>query len=186
MIDFGILTKDQAKLYCKNYAAGVPLRANWLMTEVQATESNLSVMQDKANLDELWSWLHDRILIESPTQLVLLTPLPEDDPQTGRRPPWASPDEPNPYLSDGLLWIIEAIGCHLAVLMKAQYPKIYWDIYEAPRSFKDVNQYRTMLYGAPVSPVDPARMVYGGVIDNVIHNNKWDPGALSAALRYVT
>ena len=31
-----------------------------------------------------------------------------------------APDQPNPYLSDGALWLIEGLGCHLAMLVIAE------------------------------------------------------------------
>lgn len=53
---------------------------------------------------------------EGATGSRLVVPLPDDDPQAGPRPSWHDAERGNPYLSDGALWLIEGLGCHLGML----------------------------------------------------------------------
>lgn len=186
MIDFGTWSLKQAEEYCASYAKGVALRAEWLGREVAATSDlDTTALTGEAGLMELWRWFGHRLTTEGPTRLTLRTPLPDDDPQHGQRPPWQAPNKTNPYLSDGALWLIEGIGCHLAMVAMDNCPEAEWEVYRAPKRRKDFNQHRTQLFGVPGGPAEPSRMVYGDVIGPVIHNEDWRDDALVRLYHYL-
>jgi hypothetical protein len=138
-------------------------------------------------LGPLWTWTTGRFDSEGATGLALCAPLPDDDPQGVPRPPWHAPDRPNPYLSDGALWLIEGLGCHLATLVTAACPEARWDVYRAPSSTRDVNQNRTMLHGLPNgAAADPSSMVYSQVIKTTIHGKPWAADSLDLLYRHLT
>ncbi len=162
MNDFGSLTMAQARAYAAAYAQGAPLRAQWLAGEVAATGGSAELLADPSALTGLWEWLVDRIgSSDGPASVPLATDLPDDDPQVGPRPPWHD-QKPNRYMSDGLLWLVDAIGCHLAGLAQRVFPDATWEVHQAP-SKRDVNNRRTVLtpVGTSKGFADPARMVYG-------------------------
>lgn len=184
MIDFSTWSLNDAKEYAQAYSSAVRLRDGWLAEEVAATRGPLKAVQGPEGLQELWRWATRRIDKEGPATLTLATSLPGADPQAGPRPPWSSPDQPNPYLSDGLLWLIDALGCHLAAMAMDAEPDARWEVYRAPNR-RDVNQNRTMLAGVPGAPADPASMVYGQVIGHVVHGKAWKRAALSELYHYL-
>lgn len=186
MIDFGTWPLKQAEVYCAAYAAGVAFRAEWLGDEVAATSAlDASALAGEQGLTVLWRWFGDRLLTEGSTELTLRTPLPADDPQHGQRPPWQAPDKPNRYLSDGTLWLIEGIGCHLATMAMDVYPEAEWAVYRVAKRHRDINQHGTKLFGVPGGPSEPSRMVYGAVIGPVVHNEDWRDDALVDLYHYL-
>lgn len=187
MIDFGTWTKKAATAYRDAYAAAVPLRAAWLAREAAASSCDAAALDGPRGLGLLWMWTMRRFESEGAAGLALREPLPDDDPQRGPRPPWHAPDQPNPYLSDGALWLIEGLGCHLSLLVTAACPDAHWDVYRAPSSTHDVNQNRTMLHGLPNgAPADPSSMVYSQVIKTTIHGKPWAADALDVLYRHLT
>jgi hypothetical protein len=187
MIDFGTWTKASASAYRDTYAVGVPVRAAWLGREVEASGGAAASLDGPGGLDRLWAWVVRRFEEEGATGLTLVAPLPDDDPQAGRRPPWHDPARANPYLSDGALWLIEGLGCHLAMLTMHACPQARWELYRAPSSTRDVNQNRTMLHDLPKgTPSDPSSMVYSQVIRTTIHDEPWAADALGMLYRYLT
>lgn len=184
MIDFGVWSAADAREYCALYSRAVPLRAEWLAREVEASGGDPAWCAGYDGLDSLWQWLHRRLQTEGPADLRRRTNLPADDPQRGERPPWHSPEQPNPYLSDDALWLIDALGCHLGVLAKRCHPDAEWKV-DRPSNRKDINFNRTRLFGVPGGPSDPAQMVYGAVIRTVIHDQPWDTGELSRLYHYL-
>lgn len=185
MIDFGTWKRPVAAAYCRHYAEAVPLRATWLAGEIAATGGTIDDLSEPSSLDQVWAWLTDLVDREGPRSVTLRTALASDDPQLGDRPPWWAPDRPNPYLSDGLLWIIEAVGCHLATVAQHGFPESTWNVYTSANR-RDVNQHRTQLFGVPGGPAEPTRMVYGEVIGHVVHGEPWRPDALSRLHAYLT
>lgn len=185
MIDFGELKRPQAEAYCRDYADAVPIRAAWLAGELSAAGVDTDDLSEPSSLDRIWVWLTGLVDREGPLGVTLHTTLPNDDPQAGERPPWWVPDRPNPYLSDGLLWLVEAIGCHLATVARRSFPASTWGVYTSPNR-RDVNNHRTQLFGVPGGPAEPSRMVYGEVIGHVVHGEPWRPDALSRLYAYLT
>jgi hypothetical protein len=51
------------------------------------------------------------------------------------RPPWCDPARPNPYRSDGALWLIDASGCALATLVLKDVPGARWEVYRMPKRY---------------------------------------------------
>ena len=130
--------------------------------------------EGREGLVALWGWLVDQV------------GHPDDGIAPPGRPPWYSPDVANPYLSDRALWLIDAVGTHLAEVARAANPGAYWDVYRVAPKLKDVDQHRTMLHGLPVPPADPVQMVYGIVIGIVLHGKPFEPGALATLCDYLT
>ena len=184
MIDFGTWKVAAAREYCERYSQAAPGRAAWLAGEYRATGGAPELVGTSDDLDPLWRWLRERISAEGANAVELKTDLPADDPHLGNRPPWHDPHTQNPYLSDGLMWIVEGMGCYLAELAAHVSPGAEWRVYRAPNR-RDFNQNRTMLFDVVGAPVDPSRMVYTAVIGPVIHNDQWDGGALSNLYRYM-
>lgn len=178
MIDFGIWPLREAKRYRDQYAAAVPLREQWLASELAMTGGNPAWLDRSEGLADLWTWATRRIDTEGPTELVLATVQPDGDPQPGPRPPWHAQDKQNPYLSDGVLWLVDLLGCHLAALVLDELPDARWDLYRAPSRRRDVQQNRTVLVDVASGRSDPAQMVYGEVIDHVYHGEPWRKDAL--------
>ncbi len=185
MIDFGTWTRSLADAYCRDYADAVPIRAAWLARELSAAGVDTVYRSEPASLDRVWAWLTGLIDREGPLAVELRTALPDDDTQAGERPPWWAPDRPNPYLSDGLLWLIEATGCLLATTVRHRFPASKWDVYTSPNR-RDANNNRTQLFGVPGGPAEPSRMVYGEVIGHVVHGEPWRPDALSLLHAHLT
>jgi hypothetical protein len=52
------------------------------------------------------------------------------------RPRWCDPARPNPYRSDGALWLIDAGGCALATLVLKDVPGACWEGYRIPQAFQ--------------------------------------------------
>jgi hypothetical protein len=171
MIDFGVLDRAAAQAYCDAYAyaAAVPERVRWLRSAVLRTGGPANAVDGSpGSLDPLWTWAWQRL--REPGGPVVDLP---------GRPPWYSPDRPSRYLSDGALWIIDALGCYLAALAQQAIPAAEWAVYRMPKKYKDIDQNRAMLFGLPRErPADPARMVYGDVIGTVIHGEPVDPLSL--------
>lgn len=184
MIDFRAWPVRRARAYAAAYAAAAPSRVQWLVGEVAATRGTAAATKGPDGLAALWRWTCRRFDREGPTTLKLATPLPTDDPQAGPRPPWYDPDRPSPYLSDAALWLIDALGCHLAMLALRAHPEARWDVYRADNPL-DAKQNRAVLVGIPGGPADPAMMVYGEVIDHMIHGERWRRDALSHLYRYL-
>lgn len=178
MIDFGTWPLREARQYCDQYAAAVPTREQWLATELAMTGGNPTWLEGPDGLEHLWAWATRRIDTEGPTSLTLTTAQPEDDLQPGPRPPWHAQDKENPYLSDGVLWLVDLLGCHLARLVLDEVPDAHWDVYRAPSRRRDVKQHRTVLVDVGSDRSDPAQMVYGEVIGHVYHGKPWRPDAL--------
>jgi len=141
------------------------------------------LLADPSHLPQLWGWATS--LIDSgPTSARLVTPQPSDDPQPGIRPPWHDQDSPNPFLSDGVLWLIELLGAHLATLTCLALPEAHWDVYRAHRRrSNDVFQHRTKLFGTsdPLGS-DPSGMIYTAVIGHVYHRKPWSQRETLASL----
>lgn len=152
--------------------------------EVTASGGETTWCDGPEGLGALWQWFDGRLREAGPTGLVPAAPLPAADPQAGARPPWHSPDQPNPYLSDGALWLIEGLGCHLATLAMCSHQGAGWEVYR-PSNRRDVNFNRTRLVGVPGGPADPAQMIYGAVVRTVIHSQPWEPGELSRLFHYL-
>jgi len=174
VIDFGELPLREAKAYCTTYTAGIPERLEWLRSTLRTTGGPIDAMEaGREGLGALWPWLVDQI----------------DHPGGGSpppvRPPWHSQDATNPYLSDRTLWLIDAIGCHLAEIVRAVVPDARWDVYRVGARFKDVDQHRTMLHGLPGRPADTVQMVYGRVIGMVLHGKPYKPDALEGLYDYL-
>ena len=169
MIDFGILDAATAQAYRDAYVAACPERVAWLRSEVTRRGGPAAAVDGSPDsLGPLWAWLQGR-LGEPGGPLVDLP----------GRPPWYDPQRPNPHLSDGALWLIDAVGCYLAALVTEAFPEARWEVYRVAKKFKDVNQNRTMLVGLPGGrPADPARMVYGAVVRSVVHGEVPDRLAL--------
>ena len=184
MIDFGVWSAAEAREYCEQYSLAVPIRAEWLSSEVEASGGDPAWCRDAGGLDPLWQWFAGRLRSEGPTGVRRRVELPAGDPQPGARPPWHSPDQPNPYLADDALWLIDALGCHLGVLAALCHPEAEWKV-DRPSNRKDINFNRTRLFGVPGGPSDPAQMVYGATIRTVIHDQPWKPGELSRLYHYL-
>lgn len=150
MIDFGVLDKETAQAYCEALVAACPVLVTWLRDEIARTGGPVAAVDGTPDsLVALWEWLQRR-LAEPGGPTVNLA----------GRPPWYNPARPNPYLSDGALWLIDAVGCYLADLVTAAVPGARWEVYRVAKKLKDVNQNRTMLVGLPGGrPADPAQMV---------------------------
>ncbi len=174
MIDFGVLDRTAAQEYCDAYAAAIPERVRWLREEVLRTGGPDAVDGKLESLEPIWAWTWKRL--REPGGPCVDLP---------GRPPWYSQDRSNPDLSDGALWIIDALGCYLAALAQQAVPAAEWAVYRMPRKYKDIDQNRAMLFGLPRErPADPARMVYGDVIGTVIHGEPVDPLSLRPVLRF--
>lgn len=169
MIDFGVLDRAAAQEYRDAYVAACPERVAWLRLEVSRTGGSAAAVDGSpASLGPAWEWLLRRL--GEPGGPVVDVP---------GRPPWYDPERPNPYLSDGALWLIDAMGCYLAALVTDAVPKARWEVYRVAKKYKDVDQNRTMLVGLPGGrPADPAGMVYTAVILTVVHGEEPDPQAL--------
>jgi hypothetical protein len=98
-------------------------------------------------------------------------------------------------MSDGALWLIDAVGCALATLVLADVRGARWDVCRMPGSYLDVMQHCTILTGLPkgchsdqdmVFGPDPIGMVYGAVIGPVIHGQRWERGALRGLYDHLT
>jgi hypothetical protein len=179
MIDFGSWDLASAQAYHQEYVTAVPKRVSWLREEVRRTGGpEAAVDGTPESLVPLWDWLRKRL--GEPGGPAVDLP---------GRPPWYDPDpaRPNPYLSDGALWLIDAIGCVLATLVLADVPGARWEVYRMPKRFKDIMQHRTVLTGLPkAGPADPIRMVYTAVIRSIIHGEPWDPRAMRGRYDYLT
>lgn len=174
MIDFGTLTLDQAKAYCEAYTSSLSERLQWLRSELVRTGGPVDAVEaPREGLVPLWSWLLGQI------------GAPEDGTRPGR-PAWHSADKGNPYLTDRDLWLIDAVGTHLAELVRTSVAEARWDVYRPPRDLRDVNQNRTMLHGLPGRPADPIQMVYGEVIGRVQHGEPEQPAALVRLFDFMT
>ncbi|MPV38553.1 hypothetical protein [Georgenia subflava] len=169
MIDFGTLDRAEAQAYHEAYVAAVPDRVAWLAREVRRTGGpEAAVDGSPESLGPLWAWLRGRLEEQGGPRVDL-----------PGRPPWYDPARPNPHLGDGALWLVDAVGCYLAVLVLSAVPDARWELYRVAKRFKDVMQNRTVLAGSALGrPADPARMVYTAVIRTVIHDEPWDPAAL--------
>lgn len=185
MIYFGDWEIEQAREYAELYAAAVPGRAKWLRREYEASGGAPELTGSRSDLLHLWAWLRDRIDSAGPTGVQLSVDLPREDPQLASAPPWENLERPNQYLSGGLLWLIDALGCYLAELTAVERPEVAWDVYRASNQ-RDLNQNRTRLFGVVgQGSVDPAQMVYGAVIGPVIHKEPWQDEALLDLYRYM-
>ena len=179
MIDFGTWPIGEARRYRDEYAAAVPLREDWLAEELTSTGGDRDWLSGPEGLPSLWLWFTRRLDKEHPGGPVLHAMQPEKDPQPGDRPPWYVTSGMPTYVSDGALWLIELLGCHLATLVLDGLPGAHWDVYVVPKRRRDVDQHRTMLNGVGSRWSDPARMVYGEVIGHVLYGKPWAPTALS-------
>lgn len=185
MIHFGDWSATQAADYCDKYSAAVPGRAEWLVREYETTGGTPALRGDQADLDHLWSWLRDRIASEGALGVSLATEPLADDPQAGPMPPWQDPEKPNPYLSGGLLWIVDALGCYLAALVAKVRPDAEWNVYRSPNQH-DFNQNRTQLFGVEGGgSVDPAGMVYTALIGPILNGKPWDDAGLADLFAYM-
>lgn len=167
MIDFGVLEPAAAQAYCDAYAAAVPDRVAWLEHEVTRT-GGPPLRRTPDDLVPAWEWAWQRLREPGGPSVDL-----------PGRPPWYSAERANPYLSDGALWLVDALGCYLATLAQDAVPEARWGVHRVAKRLKDVDQQRTMLMGLPGErPADPTRMVYGEVIGPVVHGEPVDPRAL--------
>jgi hypothetical protein len=97
------------------------------------------------------------------------------------------PGAPEPYLSDGDLWLIDALGCALATLVLADVLGARWRLYRMPKRYKDALQNCTVIAGLPKGrEADPNSIVYSAVIRSVIHGQPWEPEALRGLYEYPT
>ncbi len=172
MLDFDEMTLEDARAYCERYAAAVPVRERWLADELAARGEGAALLAGRDQLPGLWTWACD-MFDSGPTSLRLLVSQPVNDPQPGVRPPWYSQERPSPYFSDGALWLIELLGAHLATLLMADEPALYWDVYRVPKRLRDFNQHRIKLFGIWPDGVELAQMVYSSVIGRVHYGNPW-------------
>lgn len=181
MIDFGVWSRDEAKAYRDAYAAAIPLRERWLADELRAHGHDTMLLTGPEQLLELWAWATS-LIDAGPTTLGLLTQQPADDPQPGIRPPWYDQGQPDRFLSDGALWLIDLLGGHLATLVVEAAPQAHWDVYRAPRRTHDVDQHRTKLFGTRPMGVDPAGMIHTAVIGHLAHGKPWNEQQTLATL----
>lgn len=169
MIDFSTLSRQQAEDYCERYVAAIPDQVAWLRGEVARTGGPVGALDAGPDgLEPLHLWLMERIQ-------------DHDGQVEGRRgrPGWYDPDRPNPYLSDGSLWLIDAVGCHLATLVQQVLPDAHWAVYTVPKRYRDIKENRCLLHGVHTpQPADPASATYSAVISVVIHGRPLEPDQL--------
>lgn len=186
MIHFGGWSVAEAREYCEKYTGAVPGRSAWIRREYDVTGGVPVLQGEPADLAHLWRWLKTRIDGVGADGIVLAADLPTDDPQLADAPPWQDHNTPNPYLSDGLLWLIDGLGCYLAELTARARPGVEWGVYRASNK-RDINLNRTHLFGVEGGgSVDPAGMVYTAVIGVVANGKVWDDDALTDLYRYMT
>lgn len=158
----------------------------WIRNEYSATTGLLPLEGSPVDLDPLWRWLKARIDDVGPANVALAVDLPADDPQLADAPPWQDPDNANPFLSNGLLWLLDGLGCYLAELTVAERPNVEWGVYRSANR-RDIFQNQTHLFGVEGGgSVDPAGMVYTAVIGYIINDKPWDADGLNNLYRYMT
>lgn len=182
MLDFASLNAAEADAYCDSYVRSLPSRRAWLAAEFAARPAGgHSTSSRTASLETVWEWA-TALIDTGPHTLRLATEQPGDDPQQGPRPPWYDQSAPDPYLSDGALWLIELLGVHLADALAAEKPEAHWAVYRSPERPDDYNQQRTMLFDAGPQPVDPAALIHTSVIGHVLRHKPWTAQATLASL----
>lgn len=173
MIDFAARSLTDARKYRDAYVASLHSRRDWLVAEMIARSADPEVLSHGAlGLEPLWAWAKDLIDSE-PSTLRLRTSQPANDLQPGPRPPWYDQSTQDPWLSDGLLWLIELLGVHLTSVVLDARPRGSWEVYQSPSESADYFQHRTMLFGAHPRPVDPAAMIHTSVIGHVLRGESW-------------
>lgn len=177
MIDFSTLSRQEAEAYCDRFVAAIPDQVTWLGREVARTGGPVAALDAGADgLESLYLWLMERIRLH-------------DGQVQGRdgRPGWYDPDRPNPYLSDGSLWLIDAVGCHLAVLVQQALPDAHWAVYRVPEGYRDIKENRCLLHGVHSSqPADPVSATYSAVVGVVVHGKALAPDRLRRYFDAVT
>lgn len=174
MIDFAEMTLAEARAYRDAYVAAIPERVAWLHREVTRTGGPADRLDETpASLVALWEWFLDWLETDGTAEGV------------EGRPPWYRQDRPSRYLSDDMLWMIDAVGCYLAQVIQESVPEARWDVFRGPDRARDIDQHRTMLHGLP-QPVDPAQVVYSLVIGMELHGNEPNPSALTCIHGRVT
>ncbi len=186
LIDFRSWKVADAREAAANYAAAAAGRVAWIRGEYDATGGSPELTGGPEDLRHLWRWLRGRVDKFGAAEVPLETSLPSEDPQLAAAPPWHDPAQPNPYFSDGMLWLMDGLGCYLAQLAAAVRPGVEWNVYRSSNRV-DFNQNRTHLFGVEGGgSVDPAGMVYTALVGPLVNNSRpWDDDALLDLYRYM-
>lgn len=186
MIDFGMMSVEEATAYLEAYVTSLPSRHAWLARELAVSGLSEPVLQSPDRLSMMWA--HVETVVQRDGAWHLRTPQPSDDLQQGLRPPWYEPDG-HAVFADNTLWLIELLGAHVGQLVTEFSPDSHWGLYRVAKRLRDVNQHTTVLLDVPSGWfANPTSMVYSVMLNRFYYRRPSPSGmnTLADVYKHIT